>query len=116
MPSIGPPSPLEMIYAGTNVINALIVCMIMLNRMMGLRSGSVIRKNFLTGLAPSTLAASYISGEIFFNPARKISIEEPNCQTDREISITSAAFGSPNQLIGPIPIAVNALLMTPSLL
>ncbi|MNP21645.1 hypothetical protein D3C76_1142720 [compost metagenome] len=97
-------------------MNAPIVCIIILNRTIGLSSGKVMLKNFRIGFAPSTPAASYISVGIFLRPARKISMDEPNCHTDREISITRDAFGSPNQLIGPIPIAVRALLITPSLL
>ena len=44
VPSIGPPSPLEMMYAGTKVINAPIVCMIRLNNTIGLSKGNVMLK------------------------------------------------------------------------
>ncbi|MNN97839.1 hypothetical protein D3C81_2170810 [compost metagenome] len=34
---------------------------------------------------------------MFFNPARKIIIEEPNCQVDKAISVQSAVLGLPIQ-------------------
>ncbi|MNJ64425.1 hypothetical protein D3C77_603740 [compost metagenome] len=94
-------------------MNALIVCMIRLNKMIGLSSGSVIFINLRGAVAPSMLAASYMSGEIFFNPAKKISIDDPNCHTDSAINVPSAALGSPYQATGGMPRKMSRLFTIP---
>ncbi|MNF02092.1 hypothetical protein D3C80_2011930 [compost metagenome] len=51
---------------------------------------------------------------MFFRPARKISMEEPNCQTDNAISVYRAVPGLPIQLVETsMPIAPSAELTKP---
>src|SRR6516162_9179822 len=50
---------------GINSCSVLIMVIVMLNRMTGLSSGIIIRKSTACDFAPSILAASYSSSEMF---------------------------------------------------
>ena len=85
--------------------------------MVGVSRGSVILKNWRNLPAPSMLAASYRDGGICLSEDRKISIEEPNCQTASKIKVQIAVFLSPSQDTGSfMPKTANTLLMTPPMM
>jgi len=69
---------------------ALIICMMRLNRMIGESSGMVICQKMRIRPAPSILAASYWLTGICFRPARKSSMDEPNCQTVTRLMVPNA--------------------------
>ena len=62
-----------------NSWKACTICMIMLKKITGVISGTVMRQNCCVLDAPSISAASYSEGETFCSAARKITIAEPNC-------------------------------------
>lgn len=75
--------------------------------------GIVILKNCFHLFAPSILAASYRSLGTPFKAARKIIIEEPNCQTLRRQIKNNAYPGSPSHDGPSIPKTISRLLITP---
>ncbi|MNY44164.1 hypothetical protein D3C86_1791690 [compost metagenome] len=101
--------------ACVNIWNEPIVCSTRLKRRTGESIGSVMVKNCLTFDAPSTEDASYSSDGICFNPARKITIDEPNCHATRIINVPRAVPGLLIQLIPSTPKMLKNLLMKPSI-
>jgi len=95
--------PLVMTKLAVNSWNAIIICMTRLKSIIGVRRGKVILKNIPGFDIPSTVAASYNSFGICFNPARNITIDEPNCQTVRRLIVNRANFGLLSQPILGIP-------------
>ncbi|MNU08016.1 hypothetical protein D3C72_2538870 [compost metagenome] len=63
--------------------------MMALKKTTGVSRGSVILMNCRHLLAPSRLAASYMSCGICLRPARKMIMGEPNCQILRMMSVHS---------------------------
>ncbi|MNW17788.1 hypothetical protein D3C71_2170980 [compost metagenome] len=61
MESIGPPVPSLMTKAEVKALKASIVRITALKKITGVKSGKVILKNCRALLAPSMLAASYMS-------------------------------------------------------
>ena len=96
-----------------NSWNALIICITRLNNTIGEREGRVIDQNFLSVFAPSREAASYKLSGIFFNPARKSNIEEPNCHTVTNPTVKRAQVGLPNQSGPVMPILDKSPLTIP---
>jgi len=65
-----------------NSWKACTICMIMLKKITGVMSGTVMRQNCCALLAPSISAASYSDCGTFCSAARKITMAEPNCQVN----------------------------------
>ena len=93
--------------ADVNIWNELMTAMIRLKYMIGESIGKVILKNCTNLFAPSTPDASYRSDGICFNPARKITIVEPNCHTLSRTSVPSAVSGF---VIQPFPAMPNTAI------
>src|SRR5699024_3937501 len=70
------PPPVKL-YGSSNNWSVPIVVTLAVNNITGLNCGIVIEKNCLTFPAPSILAASYKSSEIFCKPANIIIILYP---------------------------------------
>lgn len=71
----GPPS--VMMATISKAFKAPINPVIVKKNVVGDKSGNVMYQKFCQGDTPSTSAASYISKEIFFNPARNNTISYP---------------------------------------
>src|SRR4029077_17708576 len=89
----GPPVPALTTYDWVKVWKAWIICKTRLKKITGLRSGSVMRTNFVHGPAPSTEAASYRSSGIWRSPARKMILGETKLHTCNRMSVLSAYSG-----------------------
>ena len=84
--------------------------------MVGVSRGRVILKNFAGALAPSTSAASYRDWGTCFKDERKISMDEPNCQTTSNMRTHIAVLVSPShEKLVWIPTIPRSLFTTPSM-
>ena len=72
------------------------VCISMLNDIIGMIPGSVICMNLAILPAPSTLAASYSEEGICFRPARNTTMDDPNCHTANREMVKSVYLGLPS--------------------
>src|ERR1700730_9065874 len=96
-----PGPPLVKATMESNSCSVLIIVIVTLNRITGLSSGMVMRKSTVGGFAPSILAASYSSSEMFCSPASVVNIVKPTFfQTYTKITDQIAQALLVNQGIG----------------
>ena len=91
----------------------LINCMMRLKNNDGVIKGRVMAKNSFVFDAPSMRQASYSSLGICFNPARKITIEDPKDQTTSKLIVNNAYFGCSRKGIAGIPIFPRTVFTRP---